>query len=99
MSLLWVIIGTVLQAGFAYFTFMIVAFSGGGLASGTSLSKLKLFILNTSIYILPGICLLCAAIVIFQYINNGSAYSYWWYAVPAFSTAIYLVFVSNINNF
>lgn len=98
MSIVWVIIGSFLQLCLALFLFMLVVFSGGGIANGSSLGPVQLKIINLSMYLLPSICLLSAGIVIYQYLKGGSAYSYSWYALPVLATFFYFFYVNNLQN-
>lgn len=90
MSFGWTLFGTITQLLLAYFLFMLVVFSAAGLANGSQLGKLQLGILNLSIYLLPLLCVLSAAIVVYLYRHGGSAASYEWYAMPLAATVLYL---------
>ncbi len=97
MSFGWTLAGTILQLMLANFLFMLVAFSGGGLASGGSLGKRRLGVLNLSLFLLPGLCVLSACIVIFLHWRGGGAISYAWYALPLVATAFYVVYVTVLS--
>ena len=97
MTLLWIIIGTFLQLCFAYFLFMLAAFSGGGIANGNSLKPFQMAILNFSLYALPGLCVLSAGIVIVLYRQDAGASAYWWYAMPVIATVVYFKYVTRLG--
>ena len=82
--------GTLTQLMLAYFLFMVVVFSAGGIANGASLGKLQLGILNLSMYFLPALCVLSAVIVVYLHRHGGSVKSYWWYAMPLVGAGLYL---------
>lgn len=92
MSLTWTVLGTIAQLLLAYFLFMVVVFSAGGIANGVTLGRVQLGILNLSVFVLPGLCVLSAAIVVFLHLRAGSATSYWWYAMPLGATLLYLAY-------
>lgn len=93
MSFGWTLLGTFGQLMLAYFLFMVVAFSAGGVASESRLGKLQMKILDLSIFALPAACVLSAAMVLYLDWRGGSAMSYWWYAMPLAATALYLGYV------
>lgn len=97
MSLLWVILGTIAQLMLAVFLFMVVAFSAGDIFNNDSLNKLQMTILNMSLFVLPGICILSAGMVIYYYIVGGSSTVYWWNIVPVISAALYLIYAISLK--
>lgn len=96
MSLSWVILGTFFQLGLALFLFMLAAFAGGGIANGRSLSELQSKILDLSLYCLPGLSLVSAGIIVYQYTQGGTIDSYWWHGMPVVGAIVYIVWVSRI---
>jgi len=96
MSFGWTLAGTILQLMLANFLFMLVAFSGGGLASGNSLGKRRIGILNLSLFLLPALCALSACIVIWLHWRGG-AISYAWYALPLVATVFYVGYVTALG--
>ncbi len=72
MSLIWVVLGTIFQIFLFNFVAMVVAFSAGGIVNGHSLSRVQMFILDLSLYLLPILCVVSAGIVIYQYNIGGS---------------------------
>lgn len=93
-----VIVGTVLQLMLAFFLFMLVAFSGGGVANGAALSKLQLGVLDFSLYALPASCLVSAGIVFYLYMRDAGPGSYWWHGLPVVATAVYVLYVFHLGN-
>lgn len=93
MSLGWTLLGTFGQLMLAYFLFMCVAFSAGGIASGRRLRKLQMQILDLAIFVLPGACVLSAGMVLYLDRHGGSAMSYWRYVMPLAVTALYIRYV------
>jgi hypothetical protein len=92
MSFGWTLAGTIAQLMLALFLFMVVVFSAGGIANGTSLDKFQLGVLNLSMYLLPALCVLSALVVVYLQWRGGGAMSYWWYAMPLVATMLYLVY-------
>ena len=97
MSLVWTVIGTVLELMFANFSFMAVIFAGAGMANGRTLSGIELGILNLSIFILPAVSVISAMIVIYLHWRGATASAYWWYAVPLVLLVLYLGFVTYLG--
>ncbi|MEO8998632.1 MAG: hypothetical protein ABI227_06665 [Rhodanobacter sp.] len=98
MSSGWLILGTIGQLLLAYFLFMVVVFSGAGIANGNNPGKLQLMLLNLSMYVLPAVCVLSAGMVLYLYKHGGSVLSYWWYALPLAVAALYLVYAISLNS-
>jgi hypothetical protein len=90
MSWGWTLLGMFGQLLLAYLLFMLVAFSGGGMASGRSLRPRQLRVLNLSIFVLPGACLCSALIVLGLQVCGGGAGAYAWHALPLVATVLYL---------
>lgn len=98
MSFGWTLLGTIGQLMLAYFLFMVVIFSAGGVANDAQLSNFHLRILTLSIYLLPALCLVSAGIVLYLHGHAGSAASYWWYAMPLAAAALYLAYAIALNH-
>lgn len=94
MSLTWVIIGSYLQLALSGLLFMMAVFANGGLSNRGNLSKLSSMILAASMYLLPSIGILATGIVIYQYNHGGDASSYWWYIMPIFVAALYIIYIN-----
>lgn len=92
MTFGWILLGTLGQLMLAVLLFMGVVFSAGGLGAGARLGKAELRILNLSIYLLPALCVLSAAIVIGLYLHGGSAASYGWYVLPLVGAVSYFAY-------
>lgn len=92
MSLAWVVAGTLGQLIMGCLLFMLVVFSGAGIANAHALSKFQSVFLSLSIYLLPFSCLLSAGIVIYLYRSGAGAASYWWYTFPLLLAVVYLWF-------
>ena len=90
MSWGWTLLGVFGQLLLAYLLFMLVAFSGGGLASGRSLHPRRLRVLNLAIFVLPGACLCSALIVLGLQVAGGGAGAYAWHVLPLVAPALYL---------
>ena len=97
MSLVWIILGSIVQLLLATVFFMLVVFSSAGIANGRTLTYLQSKILDWSLYALPLSCVLSAVLVIFLYWIGGGSAAYWWYALPAAAIAAYLVFALKLN--
>jgi hypothetical protein len=96
MSLGWVIAGTIMQCGLAYFLFMAVAFSIPGSADESRLPRLHERIWQLAIYGLPSLCAFSAGIVLYMYKNDAGASAYWWYGVPIVAGALYCSYVVSL---
>lgn len=92
MSFGWTLIGTIGQLGLAYMLFMLVVFSACGLAGGAQLGRRSTTILDKSMYALPMLCLLSAAIVICLHCMGGGVASYAWYAMPLAGALLYVLY-------
>ena len=90
MSFGWTVAGTVGQLMLAYFLFMLVVFSAGGLAGGVRLGRRASMVLDKSMYVLPALCPLSAVIVIYLQRHGGGGASYLWYAMPLGGAVLYL---------
>lgn len=90
MSWGWTLLGMFGQLLLAYLLFMLVAFSGGGLANGRSLRPRQLQVLNLSIFVLPSACLGSALIVLGLQVFGAGAGAYAWHALPMVATVLYL---------
>lgn len=97
MSFGWTLTGTIFELVLAYLLFMLAAFAGGGFASGGSLSKRQLGILDLALFLLPGLCLFSACVVIVLHWFGGSTASYAWYALPLLATAIYMAYLKSMS--
>jgi hypothetical protein len=92
MSLGWVVAGTFGQGMLGMWMFMLVAFSGGGIANGNSLTKGQELFLDIAILALPASCAVSAIAVIYLYITDAGATAYWWYAMPVALMVLYCVY-------
>lgn len=92
MSLVWGVIGLILQLFLAYFLFMLVVYSAGGVANGEALTRWQTAIFDGSMFVLPSLCLGSAALVIYGYRAGWSAHAYWWYAVPIVAATGYVLY-------
>ncbi|WHZ10259.1 MAG: hypothetical protein OJF60_000698 [Burkholderiaceae bacterium] len=92
MSLGWTVLGTFAQLMLAMFLCMLVIFSGASIANGGTLGGFQMRILNLSIFVLPGLCAVSAAVVIYLHLRGGSVASYWWYAMPLVAATLYLAY-------
>ncbi|WEN15065.1 hypothetical protein PY254_17840 [Rhodanobacter sp. AS-Z3] len=97
MSIGWTLLGTFGQLVLAYLLFMLVAFSGGGLASNSRVSPAQMQLLDWSLFALPGSCALSAAIVSGLHWAGGSARCYGWYALPLAAAVPYFSYLSMLT--
>lgn len=95
MSLLGLVLSVIGLLMLALFQFMLVAFSGGGLANGNKLSSWTMSVLNISIYLLPALSVITAAALIYFYISHSPYLSLKWHFLPLTTTVAYYVFVMN----
>ena len=96
MSIGWTLLGTFGQLMLAYFLFMLVAFSAGGLVNGGRFRRIQVKILDLSLFVLPGTCALSAVIVLYLHWRGGSALSYGWHALPLVATVLYLAYLHTL---
>ena len=97
MSLVWVVVGSILQLFLAYFLFMLVVFSPASAASGEPLVRWQMALFNGAMYGLPGLCLVSAALVIYGYRAGWSTHAYWWYALPIVAATGFVLYVLSIS--
>jgi hypothetical protein len=97
MSLPWIILGTIAQLMLALFLFMLVVFSGGGLVTGNKFSKIQMDILNLSMFVLPGACIVSVVVVWMLYWHGAGVSAYWWYALPLAATGAYLAYAISLG--
>jgi hypothetical protein len=96
MSLGWVVAGTFAQGMLGMWLFMLVAFSGGSIANGQSLTKSQSLFLDLAILALPASCAVSAIAVIYLFITDAGALSYAWYAMPVALAAAYWVYAMHL---
>lgn len=97
MSLLGLILSVVGLLMFAMYQFMFVVFAGAGLANGNNLSKRKIAVLDTCMYLVPSITVLTAGALIYFYTTDSHYLSYKWYLLPLATSAAYFFFVMKKN--
>ncbi|MES2674006.1 MAG: hypothetical protein V4660_07170 [Pseudomonadota bacterium] len=95
MSLLGLVLSVIGLLMLALFQFMLVAFSGGGLANGNKLSSWTMSVLNISIYLLPALSVFTAAALIYFYVSDSAYLSLKWHFLPLSATVAYYIFVMN----
>lgn len=88
----WTALGTFGEMLLAYFLFMAVAFSAGGLAHGTAPDKRQMLVPNLALFTLPGLCVASAGVVIGLDIAGAGAIAYGWYAAPLAAAVVYLAY-------
>lgn len=101
MSFGWVIAGIFGQLVFAAFLFIFSVFGSAGAGDnasrkGITLSAFQSWVIDWSIYVLPALCVLCAAIVFYWYKNGGGAASYWWHLPPILAAVGYFFVITGI---
>jgi len=97
MSLVWVVVASILQLFLAYFLFMLVVFSAGGVANGETLARWQMAIFNGSMFVLPSLCLGSAALVIYGYRTGWSAQAYWWFALPIVAATGFVLYALSVG--
>jgi len=91
MSFIWTLLGTIGQLALAGFLFVYVGFSGASIADRHNPGPLVLSLLDASIYVVPGVCVVSAALVIYLHHPGASAAAYAWYLPPVLLGAAYVV--------
>lgn len=97
MSLFWVVFSVVAQLGLAMMLFLLVAFSGGGIANQDKVSESVILVLDVSLYVLPLLCVISAGLMIHGYLSGASARTYWWHLLPMPAAIAYLVFALSLS--
>jgi len=97
MSLVWLIVGIVLQAMFALFQFIAVVFAGGGAVSVDGIQPWQIRILDLSIFLLPAISVVVSLLLIVLYAMHSRYFSHWWHLVPVVCFVLYMLFVFSIS--
>lgn len=96
MSIGWTVAGTLGQLMLALGLFMFATFAGGGLVTGNQLHPRALRLLDLSLFVLPGTCVVSTFIVIFLHASGSGVRSYGWYVLPLVATGLYLVFLNRL---
>ena len=97
MSFFWMVVSVVAQLGLAMMLFLLVAFSGGGIANQDNISKSVILVLDVSLYVLPLLCFISAGLMIQGYLSEASARTYWWHLLPIPPAIAYLVFAISLS--
>ena len=92
MSFFWVVLSVVFQLGLAFMLFLLVAFSGAGIANSTRLDRLPSLVLDASLYALPLLCCISAWMIVQGYRSDASAHTFWWHLLPIPAAIAYLLF-------
>ncbi|WP_374356615.1 hypothetical protein [Chitinimonas sp.] len=96
MSLIGVMVACLLACGLSACLFMALAFLGGGLVNGRTLSRLDSAILTGATIAVPASALVGAAMVVRAYWLGASAWNYLWLATPLCGFALLLAYVYGI---
>ena len=97
MSFFWMVVSVVAQLGLAMMLFLLVAFSGGGIANQDNVNKNVILVLDVSLYVLPLLCFISAGLMIHGYMSGASARTYWWHLLPLPTAIAYLVFAISLS--
>ncbi|GAA3584731.1 DUF4198 domain-containing protein [Marinobacter xestospongiae] len=98
MTLMGVLLGTLAQLVFALLLFMLAVFAGASVANNRELAPRRLAMLNWAIYVLPGLCVVSAVVVIVSYLLDASAGYYLWYGLPLAGVLFYGIVISDSLN-
>lgn len=97
MSLFWVVVSVVAQLSLAMMLFLLVGFSGGGIANQDNVSKSVILVLDVSLYVLPLLCFVSAGLIVHGYMSGASARTYWWHLLPLPAALAYLAFAISLS--
>jgi hypothetical protein len=97
MSLFWVVASVVAQLGLAMMLFLLVAFSGGGIANQDNVSRSVLLVIDVSLYVLPLLCLASAGLMIHGYLSGATARAYGWHLLPLPAAVAYVLFALSVS--
>ncbi len=97
MSLFWLIVSVVAQLGLAMMLFLLVAFSGGGIANQEGVRRSVILVLDVALYVLPLLCLVSAGLMVHGYLSGASARTYGWHLLPVLPAVAYLVFAVSLS--
>ncbi|AKQ70109.1 hypothetical protein A176_007021 [Myxococcus hansupus] len=97
MSMTVLVVGVAAQVVLAFMQFMLVVFSAAGTMNTRDLSRGHTNILNTCMWLLPGISGATAALLIMGYRLRASWLSNAWHLVPVGCLALYLVYVARLG--
>ncbi|MDP3699597.1 MAG: hypothetical protein Q8R72_01680 [Hylemonella sp.] len=97
MSFFWMVLSVVAQLGLAMMLFLLVAFSGGGIANQDKVSKGVLLVIDVSLYVLPLLCFISAGLMVHAYLSGASARGFWWHLLPLPAAIAYLVFAISLS--
>ena len=97
MSLFGVIGNVFLQLMLACMLIMLAIFGGGGIVNGNKLSSKQILFLNSSIYLMPILCLLTCGIFIWAYNTNGNTSFYWAHMLPISYVVLYFLTIQHFS--
>lgn len=96
MSLVWVIIAVIGQFFIGGMLGMLAIFAGTG-ATDTPLSAWQMDVLMAAMFVLPGLAVVSAVLLIYGYNHQWSGSTYLWQLLPLAGAALYVVFVLNLG--
>ena len=88
VSLMGAIAGAMFQLCSAYFLFMGAVFAGAGYANGNKINKVTSFLINSSFYVLPAVCVVVAGWVVRNY-RAGNEFALYWHLSPVLLAIAY----------
>ena len=89
MKLLWTIVAVSLAWSASLFTFMMVAFAGGGYANSSSVSDSVIKVFDLALFILPACWALAGILVLVAYFKAWGTAHYWWVLAPLPPTVLF----------
>ena len=97
MNLWLTIIGTFLMLMLGCIAFMLVVFSGGGIANSPDRNKAVIAVCNASMFLLPGSCLVAIVAAWVAYAMGAGLHGYWTFALPLLCIIAYCVFLWRVT--
>lgn len=100
MSLTFVIIGSIGAFMATGFLGMLAIFSAAGFGNCKQpIGALPSALLSVLVLAMPASAIASGVIVIIGYFAGGSATTFWWYALPAATLALYLCYINILGRF
>lgn len=93
MKLLWTVVAVAITWSASLFTFMMVAFAGGGYANSSAVNESVIKIFDLALLILPACWAVAGILMLVAYFKAWGTTHYWWVMPPLALTALFGVWV------
>lgn len=97
MSMVGLVVGVVAQLVFAFMQFMMVVFSAAGTMNTRELTPGQGRILDRCMWLVPGVSVVTAALLVVGYLTRASWLSNAWHLLPIATAALYFAYVAALG--